>query len=130
MILAFAHGAAIAAVILVDIPFPVKAIGAAGLAAYWLVFIRRQSLLLTAGSAVAIEISSDNKLSVQTRCGEWSECEVLGSTYVMPYLTVLNLRQSDSRATRRIVILRDSIDAEDFRKLRVWLRWKDDDPTT
>ena len=110
---------------LVDIPFWVKAVAAAGLAVYWLVFVRRLPLLLTAGSVVAIEIGSDNKLSVQTNRGEWDECEVLGSTYVTPYLTVMNLRQSDGRATRRIVILPDSISAEDFRKLRVWLRWKE-----
>jgi toxin CptA len=127
-ILAFAHVAAIAATLLVDIPMPVKAMGAAGLAAYWLVFIRRQFLLLTPDSAMAIEISSDNQLSIQTRRGEWGEYNVLGNTYVTPWLTVLNLRQSGGRATRRIVILPDSVDPEDFRKLRVWLRWKEDAP--
>jgi hypothetical protein len=30
-------------------------------------------------------------------------------------------------ASRRVVILPDSIDAEDFGKLRVWLRWKGND---
>ena len=75
---------------------------------------------------VAIEITSDNQLSIQTRTGEWRECDVLGNTYAMPYLTVLNLRQSGSRAIKRIVILRDSLHADDFRKLRVWLRWKED----
>ncbi len=130
VILAFAHGAAIAAVLLVDIPFLVKAIFITGLAVSWLFYVRRQVLLLTADSAVAIEIGSDNQLSVQTRRGEWSECEVLGSTYVTPYLTVLNLRHSDGGATRRIVVLPDSIDAGDFRKLRVWLRWKEDVPAT
>ncbi len=113
----------------VDIPFWIKAVAAAGLAGYWLIFIGRQSLLLTADSVVAIEIGSDNKLSVQTNRGEWDECEVLGSTYVTSYLTILNLRQSD-RGTRRIVILPDSINAEDFRKLRVWLRWKEDVAST
>jgi toxin CptA len=130
VIMALAHGAAIAVVVLVDIPVPVKAVAAAGLAGYWLVIVRRQSLLLTADSAVAIEISSDGNFSIQTRRGEWSECEVLGSTYVTPWLTVLNLRESEDRASRRIVILPDSVDAEDFRKLRLWLRWKEDVPTT
>ena len=31
-----------------------------------------------------------------------------------------------SHALKRIVILPDSLDAEDFRKLRVWLRWKEE----
>lgn len=126
VILALAHGAAIAVILLVDLPIGVKAVAATGLAVYWLVFVRRLPLLLTAGSVMAIEIGSDNKLSVQTNRGEWDECEVLGSTYVTPYLTVLNLRQSENRVARRIVILPDSINVEDFRKLRVWLRWKED----
>ncbi len=58
--------------------------------------------------------------------GEWGECEVLGSTYVMPFLTILNLRDGDSGALRRVTLLPDSLEADDFRQLRVWLRWKKD----
>ena len=75
-------------------------------------------------AVVAIEISSDDVLSIQTRRGGWIECEVLGNTYVMPFLSILNLKQIDGGAIRRCAILPDGIDAEDFRKLRVWLRWK------
>ena len=64
--------------------------------------------------------------SVQARHGAWSDYAVLGNTYVAPYLTVMNLRQTDSHALKRIVILPDSLDAEEFRKLRVWLRWKEE----
>lgn len=125
VILALAHGAAIAIVLLVSIPLWVQLFAAAILAVHLVVVVRRQALLLTPHSAVAIQISSDNKLSVQTRHGEWSEYAVLGNTYVAPYLTVLNLRHIDSRASRRVTILPDSLDAEDFRKLRVWLRWNE-----
>ena len=128
-ILALAHGAAIAAVSVLDIPFAVKAVAAAGLAVNWLILVRKQAWLQTPDAATAIEISSDNMLSVQTRDGAWSECEVLGTTYVTPYLTVLNLRPADGRAVRRIVILPDSAHPEDFRKLRVWLRWKESTQT-
>lgn len=125
-ILTFAHGAAIAIMLTVDLPSAAKLIGAVILLVHLLVLVRRQALLLAADSAVAIEVSSDNRISVQTRSGAWKEYEVLGSTYAMPYLTVLNLRQHDSRASRRITLLADSLHADDFRKLRAWLRWKGD----
>jgi toxin CptA len=122
-ILIVAHGAAIAAVVAVDMPLWLKLIAAAALILSLFLTVRREALLLTPDAAVALEISADDVLSIQTRRGEWLECEVLGSTYVMSFLSILNLRQTDGGATTRIVILPDSIAAEDFRKLRVWLRW-------
>lgn len=126
-ILVLAHGAAIAIVVFVALPAWAKIIAATILLVHLLLVVRRQALLLAADSSIAIEISADNRFSVQTRTGGWSEYEVLGSTYAMPYLTVLNLRQRDSRALNRITLFPDSLHADDFRKLRVWLRWKGDD---
>jgi toxin CptA len=130
VILALAHGVAIAIMLFVSIPSWVKLIAAAGLTNHLLVVVRRQALLLTPDSAVAIVIGSDNKLSIQARHGEWREYTVLGDTYVASYLTVMNLEQIDSHAVKRVAILPDSVDAEDFRKLRVWLRWNEGRGTT
>ena len=77
-------------------------------------------------AVIGLEITSDDKFSIQTQRGGWIECEVLGSTYVISFLTILNLKRTDSGRITRAVILPDSLDAEDFRKLRVWLRWKRD----
>ena len=80
----------------------------------------------TPDSALALEVSSDHQFSMQTRASGWSEYDVLGTTYVTPYLTVLNLRGHGERGARHVTLLPDSLHAEDFRKLRVWLRWKED----
>jgi len=123
-ILVIAHGAAIAMVVLAGMPLWLDLIAIAALVAN-LVFVARQTALLRAPDAVlGLEITSDDKLSIQTRRGGWIECEVLGSTYVISFLTILNLKGIDSGRTMRAVIMPDSLDAEDFRKLRVWLRWK------
>ncbi len=125
-ILVLAHGAAMALVALAGMPLWLESIALAALVAN-LVFDVRQSALLRAPDAlVALEITSDNQFSIQKRRGEWIACEVLGSTYVASFLTILNLKATDSGRTTRAVILPDSLDAEDFRKLRVWLRWKRD----
>lgn len=125
-ILVLAHGAAIAMVVLAGLPLWPALIAIAALVAS-LVYDVRQTALLRAPDAVsAFEITADDKFSIQTRSGECLECEVLGSTYVTYFLTILNLKAIDSGKNKRAVILPDSLDAEDFRKLRVWLRWKRD----
>ena len=117
------HGATIAAIVFVGMPLWLTLIIVAALILNCLLSLQRAALLLMPVSAVAIEITPDNLLSIQTRRGDWIECEVLGSTYVASFLTVLNLREIEKGAVRHIVIARDGIDAEDFRKFRVWLRW-------
>jgi toxin CptA len=111
---------------LVSIPIWAKVVAAVALLAHLPIVLRQHALLSAPGATVAIEIGSDNIVSIQTRSAEWREYGVLGSCYVMPYLTVLNLRHSEGRATKRVALLPDSLHAEDFRKLRVWLRWKED----
>lgn len=72
----------------------------------------------------AIEISPDNALSAELRGGGWVECKVRGDTFVSSFLTVLYLRRFDTKQGISATLLPDMVDAEDFRKLRVWLRWK------
>ena len=127
-ILILAHGAAITVVALVGMQQWLQLIVIAALLANLAYVVMRVALLRALNSAVALEVTSDNALSIQTRSGEWIECEVLGSTYVVSFLTVLNLRELEKVAVRHIMILPDSMDAEDFRRLRVWLRWKHGTP--
>jgi len=124
--LVLAHGAAIAMIVMAGMAPWLDALAIAALAAS-LVFNVRQSALLRATDAViGLEITSDDKFSIQTRRGGWIECEVLGSTYVISFLAILNLKRTDSGKITHAVILPDSLDAGEFRKLRVWLRWKRD----
>ena len=83
----------------------------------------RTAALRAAQAIVALEIVEDGRLSVQTRRGEWLECELLGSSYVSPRLTILNLKPRGGGRTRHIVLVPDNVDEHDFRRLRAWLRW-------
>lgn len=103
-----------------------EALAIAALAASLVFNVRKSALLRAADTVIGLEITSDDKLSIQTRRSGWTECEVLGSTYVISFLAILNLKRTDSGRITHAVILPDSLDAEDFRKLRVWLRWKRD----
>jgi toxin CptA len=52
------------------------------------------------------------------------EGELSGSSYVSPALTIVVLQPRGRGRTRRAIILPDSVDARDFRRLRIWMRWK------
>jgi toxin CptA len=121
-----AYGAAITAVLMVELPQWFKVVAITVLIAQCVVVVRRRAFLLGADAATAIEVTSDHRMSVETRSSGWCEYDVLGSTYVTPYLTVLNLRRPGNRMAKHVALLPDSLNADDFRKLRVWLRWKED----
>lgn len=74
-------------------------------------------------SVTALQLTADGSLRCLTRDGRWRDARVLGSSCVTASLTVLNLRLSGRRLPCSAVLLPDSLDAEDYRKLRVWLRW-------
>jgi|SRR5258705_5285270 toxin CptA len=124
-ILLLAHAAAITAVLMVELPRWLKVVAIALLVAQCVVVVRRQAFLMGADAATAIEVTSDHRMNVETRSSGWCEYDVLGSTYVTSYLTVLNLRRPGNRMAKHVTLLRDSLNADDFRKLRVWLRWKE-----
>jgi toxin CptA len=126
VLLTLAHGAVFACIVSSGVPIWGQIFGALMLIAHLAHCVRWHAFLLPAGAAAVIEINSNNEFSLETRSGERHEYDVLGSTYVMPYLTVLHLQQRESRDVKRVALLPDSLHADDFRRLRVWLRWKDD----
>lgn len=75
-------------------------------------------------SLVALRLHDDCGCEFQTRAGVWHEAALLGSSFVSPYLAVLNLRPASGRIAKHLVILPDAVDSEDFRRLRVWLKWR------
>ncbi|WP_371257735.1 protein YgfX [Sulfuricella sp. T08] len=86
--------------------------------------LRRDSFRTLQNSLVALRLDTDCSCEFQTRAGAWHEADLLGSSFVAPYLTVLNLKPESGRLVKHLVILPDAIHAEDFRRLRVWLKWR------
>ena len=75
-------------------------------------------------SLIGLRLDADCRCEFQTRTGAWHEAALLGSSFVAPYLTVLNLKPAGGRLVKHLVILPDAVNAEDFRRLRVWLKWR------
>jgi toxin CptA len=87
-------------------------------------YVWRIALLRSSRSIVAIEIGIDGKCAFQTRNGRWHTAKLRGTSFASPSLTILNLQPHDGRYTRNVVIVPDNAESEEFRQLRIWLRWK------
>ncbi|MCB5189358.1 hypothetical protein LG198_01265 [Methylobacillus arboreus] len=72
-------------------------------------------------SPVMIELNHEGKLWLTMRNDTRHTAEVRSSSLVTPSLTVLNLKLDHGKAT--CLIVPDSVDPDEFRRLRVWLRW-------
>jgi toxin CptA len=123
-VLSLAHTAAAGACLLPDLPPAAGAALVVGLAASCVCAVRGRALLHAADSILALQLEEGGNLWVRTAGEGWSAATLHDSTFVNPWLTVLSVTTGTSRRARHAVILADSVSAEDFRKLRVWLRWR------
>jgi toxin CptA len=118
------HAVAACALWLAAVPMLVSLAGSLCLAAH-LVWVLRRDALRTADSAVVeLELRQDCSVCVGVQAGFREERRVAGSSFVSPWLAVLNLSSEDGLRARSLLITADSLDAESFRRLRVWLRWR------
>jgi len=106
------------------LPLEVKAIIVVLLIISLLYYLRKDALLSADDAVIVLQLKEDMCCIVTTRSGQSITCRILGSTFVAPYLTVMNLQPAGKFFMRSIVILPDSIKVDEFRQLRVWLRWK------
>ena len=124
LVLGLAHTAAAGTCLLPELPLPVCSALLVGLAASCVHSVRGRALLLAAGSVTGLKMEQGGRLWVRTAGEGWSTATLLDSTFVNPWLTVVSVATGGRRRAHHAVILTDSMAAEDFRKLRVWLRWR------
>lgn len=118
------HVAAAAVVWLAGLPWLGSAVLTIAIAASFALSLRRHAALSEPRAIVGLEFNDEGGAAFQVRSGEWIESQLLESTYVSPHLTVVNLRPRTRLFARCVLLLPDSIDGADFRRLRTWLRWK------
>ena len=91
-----------------------RVLGGAGLAGSLFFYALRQSRY----GGLAVDASGAWRIE---RDGVWQEA-MLVEAFVTPLLTVLRLRRADGRRVA-LTLLPDSLAREDFRRLRVILKW-------
>jgi hypothetical protein len=117
------HLAATVTIWLTPVPLWVKAGFTFAMAVSLLHALSRKAALHADEAVVALEVTGEGRISFQTRHGDWRSCELLGSSYVSPRLTILNLKVPGVRRVHHVVLVPDNVDEGDFRRLRTWLRW-------
>ena len=76
-------------------------------------------------AAVSLELREDGRAAWRDRNGGWHEGRLRSDHFVSAALVVLGLDQT-GRGRKWLVLMGDSALPEDFRRLRVWLRWRGD----
>jgi hypothetical protein len=89
--------------------------------AWWAV--RRFGRLASRGSVTGIELTLDHSCSLRYRDGTSRTGRIDDSTLVTAWLVVISVTTAIRARKRRAVVTSDMLAAEDFRRLRIALRW-------
>ncbi len=84
---------------------------------------RRIALRVARRSVHQLRLDSSGDIAVSDGEGRTREGQVREGCFVAPWLTIVRWRPQGMRFDRTEVILPDAIAGEDFRRLRVLLRW-------
>ena len=116
-------------VCLVPLPFTLQCIT---LLLIWLAAIyalAADCLQLLPWSPVALHINAKNQLDIMRKDGQrLSDVSIRADSVVTPWLTIVHFKPQGASYLQRwlcspLLILPDSSNAQDFRRLRVWLLW-------
>ena len=109
---------------LAPLPWPVAG-GATAMIGISLVrTLRRHALRVSADALVELELRDDGSAAARSRDGGWADYRVDGSSFVSSVLTIVNLRGRGGRRVHAVLVTRDNVETEAFRRLRVWLGWR------
>ena len=121
--LLLAHSAALLAIYAIPLPGWAKIALTLLLLANLLFYLRRDAQLSAPSSVITLTLDGDD-LMLTARNGKCWVARLLSTSMVTPVLTVLNSSSPGAIFARPIIIFPDSLDAESFRQLRVWLKWR------
>ena len=75
-------------------------------------------------AVVALELRDDGLATVHYCTGAFVQGPLLGSTFVGRWLVVLNVQLAGRGRRLALVVPWDGTSFDEFRRLRVWLRWR------
>jgi hypothetical protein len=114
------HAATATLAIWLPLPWALRLIALAAIVFSGTCGVRR---IAGSGLAQSMRIGLDRRLSVTTRDGHETSGDVLDDSYVGPRITTIAWRPDGARRARTLLVLADTFAADDFRRLRVVLRY-------
>lgn len=122
IVLVASHAVALAVLAPLALPLWAKLLLASLVLTSMFYHIWHDAWLLALSSNKTLLLDGDMILLI-ARNGDQVTARVLTDSLVTPFLTILNVLPQGTYLARSIIILPDSLDAESFRELRIWLRW-------
>lgn len=116
------HLGALLVLVPLDLSILIKMIIAVALVVSWVVAMRKQPGRMNEEGVQSLIWQSDGEWLLQTVAGDELPATLHPSTYVHPWLVVLNFRQEGKPGLLSVVLVPDALDAETFRELRVRLK--------
>ena len=86
--------------------------------------LRRHALLAHPLSLIRLQSRADGSLECLTRDGEWLAFSLRPQSTLFPLFAVLSLKPPGGGRPRAVTIFPDALSGDDWRTLRVWLRWQ------
>lgn len=71
-----------------------------------------------------MRLTDNGDLLLLSAVGDALSVSIASGTVVFSQLVVLRVRKNEQRRPMTLVLLPDSMSAEQFRVLRLWLRWR------
>jgi hypothetical protein len=122
---ALATLAGFAIVLLVIMPAPAwtDALAALVLIGWAAHRVRQHGSRCAPSAIVELMLSEDRTIVVRRKDGRWRSGRVLETSHVHPAFTSIVWRPDGARLARSVPIVADMLDRDDFRRLRVLLRY-------
>lgn len=124
VLLLAAHGLAIGCALSVALPSWLHVTLLIGLSLSLLFNLAHQAWRVLPYSVVSIQIEREGGALILLHNGQSLEAQVLGSSFVAPYLTIIRFKPLHAWFARSVVLLPDMLPPKLFRTLRVWLKWR------
>ena len=122
-VLAGAHVATLVPLVWAGLPIWATAPLALAVLAHGVWTIRRFALLHSARSVIAVTLHPDGDCALTLRNGADLTGRVDPATVVLGTVVILAVRRGSVRPGARALIAQDMVSDEDFRRLRVGLKW-------
>lgn len=123
MALAAFHLSSIALVCVLDLPVWMAIAATIAIVGNGAWSVRRLGRLLGAASVTGVSVAPDRECTLHCRDGTSCRGHVDDATVVTAYLVVLVVATGQRAGYRRAVIAPDMLSPDEFRRLRVVLRW-------
>ena len=121
-ILIFIYGGALICLNLSSLSIWLKIILTLFIIVTFLISLNKLILFKSAESIMIIKADKKNQWNLINRSGEFFSAKLCGNSICTRWLVILNFRVHEVNKILSLLIFPDSIDAEDFRRLRAYLR--------